>query len=1033
MDRLQATDRPIYKDFFELSRKGLIIEAPNGIVDVNKEACKILNESRNKIIGKYFNEFISKNDYAVYKSKLRDLKEKNSGSLSLKLRLYSDLKEEVWVKLECEGKVLNGGIVYYIQIEPLNEEELKAELIIQFASLITEAPEDSILDSTVAALTKLLNVKYAFIGFLNKKGFSIEVQSSSANDKISKNTSYQLESTVCLAVLKNGCIHFDKGIRQHYPDDSNLVKLEAEGFVGVALKNDSGEVIGHVAIMDTKPISSTDFIASLLQLCSGRLVAEINKRKNKEFLFAQKEHYKKVFDNSLESKLVFNYKSDRIIEANDAACKLFMYSKEEFMGLNYEHIKPAKVSNKQTAENQVRKNYEDLKKVGSVRTETLSMKSDGTVFETEVALSVLDWENEIILVSYLDISERKRLERVREIVERRFKNLFDNSFESIIITDLQKGKFIDCNSQALELFRFGRDEFFKLGPLDILAEHQELNQTPKEIVEKNFSQLSNAEKVSLDLVFKKQDNRQFVANVALLPFTEEDAKFSIAVIKDLTEEKAYLESIEVNERRFKSLFENSFEGIIITDIEKLIFVDCNEETLRLFKYTREEFTKLGPMDIMAKEQLHGLSSQDILNETVPERKKGNKISKELRFVKGTGEEFLADVSLLPIINESHRFSIVVVKDLTAQRAYLNNIKENQEFLKTLIDLNPVHIHVKDREGRFVMANESLADFFNTTVSELIGKKSSSYVIKSLDGKDINYYDYEVLKKGEPMEIEMRGFINALGEECWLQSKKIPLFDEKGNVHQVLSVSTDITHRVKSETELQNSNEELQKVNKELDHLVYKASHDLRSPLASILGLVNLLRTEDIGETSTVYIDLIDQQINKLDGFIKDIIDYSRVSRLQDQKSEIQFEKIVNDIFDSLAFHETAMKIEKTVEVNINNPFYSDANKVGLVLRNLISNAVKYSDAQKESPYIKCSISAEKEQCMIIVEDNGIGIEKEQLPKIFEMFHRGTERSKGSGLGLFIVQEALDKLKGRINVESEASKWTRFTVVLNSLG
>lgn len=229
--------------------------------------------------------------------------------------------------------------------------------------------------------------------------------------------------------------------------------------------------------------------------------------------------------------------------------------------------------------------------------------------------------------------------------------------------------------------------------------------------------------------------------------------------------------------------------------------------------------------------------------------------------------------------------------------------------------------------------------------------------------------------------------------------------------------------------LVDSNAELQKVNQELDHFIYRASHDLRSPLASVLGLVNLLRKEPAIETSLEYIDHIDHQIKKLDSFIKDIINYARVGRLHNIYEEIYFDELINEIFKSLEYHENASRIEKVVEVKMDNPFISDKGKVDVILRNLISNAIKYADVKKDQSYIRCVVESDIKFCKITIEDNGIGIAEDSLPDIFKMFYRGTEASKGSGLGLFIVQEALNKLNGEVNVESEPGSWTKFSIVL----
>ncbi len=227
------------------------------------------------------------------------------------------------------------------------------------------------------------------------------------------------------------------------------------------------------------------------------------------------------------------------------------------------------------------------------------------------------------------------------------------------------------------------------------------------------------------------------------------------------------------------------------------------------------------------------------------------------------------------------------------------------------------------------------------------------------------------------------------------------------------------------------NRELRKLNSELDRFVYSASHDLRAPLSSILGLIAVARL-DKSKNVDEYLTLIEKSIHKLDGFIHDIIDFSRNSRLELTKEVVPFEEMIYEIIDELKYMDDRNTIQKIVEVNGKGNFYSDRKRLAIILRNLISNSIKYHNPYGTENFLKVSVNFDEREAMIKVIDNGIGIPAEHLPNIFKMFYRASETNKGSGLGLYIVKETVDKLKGSITAKSTPGKETIFELKLPGL-
>lgn len=224
------------------------------------------------------------------------------------------------------------------------------------------------------------------------------------------------------------------------------------------------------------------------------------------------------------------------------------------------------------------------------------------------------------------------------------------------------------------------------------------------------------------------------------------------------------------------------------------------------------------------------------------------------------------------------------------------------------------------------------------------------------------------------------------------------------------------------------NRELTKLNKELDSFAYTVSHDLKAPLTSIQGLLNIARLEK-GENALQYYDKIEMSVDKLDHFIKDIIDYSRNSRAAVKKENIRILPMVEEMLDGLSYINGNKKIRVDLEIDENLEVKSDRSRLVFILNNLITNSLRYSDTEKADPNVKVHAHTESNKLHITISDNGQGIKKEHQSKIFEMFYRANETSNGSGLGLYIVKESVDKLKGKIELESEFGVGTSVHVIL----
>lgn len=263
-------------------------------------------------------------------------------------------------------------------------------------------------------------------------------------------------------------------------------------------------------------------------------------------------------------------------------------------------------------------------------------------------------------------------------------------------------------------------------------------------------------------------------------------------------------------------------------------------------------------------------------------------------------------------------------------------------------------------------------------------------------------------------------------ECLTISER----DRSGRVLRLVGSSIDITEAKDYQETLLAKNNELKKINHELDRFVYSISHDLRSPLLSIQGLLAIIFDEEVlSETITNYLKLIDRSILRLDDTIHEILSYSRNSRLDVVSEQFDIVEMVKSAFEDIRYS-MPDKIHLEIEVVGEPVIYSDKQRLSTLVKNIIGNSVKYKKLGNNDSYVKFSLVNNEEEILLKFEDNGIGMSEKTLSKMWDMFYRGTNQSTGTGLGLYICKEIINKLGGKIEVKSELKVGSEISIILN---
>lgn len=369
--------------------------------------------------------------------------------------------------------------------------------------------------------------------------------------------------------------------------------------------------------------------------------------------------------------------------------------------------------------------------------------------------------------------------------------------------------------------------------------------------------------------------------------------------------------------------------------------------------------------------------------------------------------------------------------------YINEIKKNEQLIeaserkfRSMIENSNDAIALMDKEGKIIYASSSTPKVIGYDSIELEGR----YVFEEIHPDDkpkLLEHLKEVLNNSETnlyVEIRKR---HKDGDYRWLECHSSNMLDDS-SIEAIIINYRDITNRKISELKIDHQYKELQKVNAELDGFVYSASHDLKAPLLSILGITNIAKIDSNEDTSIFYFNMIESNITKLLHVIKDIINFSRNIHLEVEKERVDFTGLINDSIQSLHYLENKGKLAFEIVIDQTAEYYSDRSRLGMIFSNMISNAILYHNYNQEKPTISISVSRNKKQEIeIIISDNGQGIDSQYQPKIFNMFYRASTDSKGSGLGLYIVKNIIDKMEGTIELTSIPGIGTQFKITIGN--
>lgn len=597
-----------------------------------------------------------------------------------------------------------------------------------------------------------------------------------------------------------------------------------------------------------------------------------------------------------------------------------------------------------------------------------------------------------------------------------YETIFQNSQSGMFVSKWD-GKLIHCNDSFYKIFGFDSKEDIMSSSTWSCYENAEERNRYLEIL----ALKGEVKNYILSAVDNKGGKILYELNSNLIEHNGE--KYIAGNVVELT----HLESSKLNQayqqKIYQDLFENSLEIIqSFDDKGRLLF--CNKTWHEKLEYSAAEIPSLNLFDIIADQ--YKTHCAEMFAHVI----KGHSFSDiEVEFVSKSGKRIMLEGNVVPLfVNGTLQATHGFFRDVTEKKLAIDKVLEQEKLLTAIFDTLPICLYVKSTNGAYLHVNRYME---KTLGANIVGEKDDKIfdeevctILKSTDLSAL-----EMPENVVTFDIELN---NGEFVRNYICGKKSFRNEDKAQ-NQIFGFAIDITDTFeankKYNEEISEKNNELRKINSELDRFVYSVSHDLRSPLLSVKGLVNLIMGFDVLDSDIVNcLKLIELSVDRLDATILDILTYSRNSRTDLKIESVNIREIVENTYNDLNML-NSFDIDFIVYMQDCDEIKTDKLRIQSVIRNLISNSIKYRREDGIRPLVKFTCIRKGDFYEFEISDNGKGIAHEYQAKVFDMFFRASSDSIGTGLGLYIVNEIIQKLGGSISLSSELGQGTIIRIAL----
>ncbi len=768
-----------------------------------------------------------------------------------------------------------------------------------------------------------------------------------------------------------------------------------------------------------EPVLSKRGTLHLLFFFFNNITTEVEEKTRLTKKVDELTYYKSIINNLNDAVFALD-KDGKIIFWDDQSEKLFGLKRAEVMGEFFGS--KMELFDKRFFDSIKR----DLKKekIWKVNLNIFGNEQQKEILEAK--FSYTDSNEDEIVVICSRITKRVKEEEELKSTKEEFKRLVEHTQELICKIN-NEGKITFANQTLLNKLGYKEEEIIDKN-LKSLILPEYFEQTIFDI--KAFDRNKPTE-LELPLVSKSGEN--ILTDAVFVP---DKTKTGIINFMCYFTEVAEEEPKDEKEFLYPSLFKSSLDGIAVETDGKIIL--ANDSFARIFGYDSGE-------ELFDKDLLDLVSNDDILKvaEYFRLKEHGKNAPDRFEFLgkKRDNTYFYTELSISTFESNDKNYIVMVTRDITERKRAQKAIRESEEKYRNITENIDDFLYTFERSGKLMRPL-----FYTAAVEKITGYSQADFLGDSkLFLKIVHPDDFAIVKKKlsnlmksqiqNSAEMEFR-IINKQGNIVWVRNKVNVIRNASGQIQKVYGLVSDITLSKRAEEELRKSTESLIKLNETKDRFLSIISHDLRTPFSSILGFTDLLANDEdlTPEERKQYVKYIQDSSKSMLALVNSLLDWTRLQtgRIKFEPERVDAVKIIDKSINALKGAAMQKGVEIYSTIKSGNYVFVDQSLLTQVFNNLLSNAIKFS-----SPGDKVILSVRPAASLRFLEfsvkDTGRGIKEENLDKLFKVDTKftteGTAGEKGSGLGLSLVKEIIEKHGGIIWAESEFGRGATFKFTL----
>lgn len=522
----------------------------------------------------------------------------------------------------------------------------------------------------------------------------------------------------------------------------------------------------------------------------------------------------------------------------------------------------------------------------------------------------------------------------------------------------------------------------------------------------------------IDLITKNNEIKSLLVNSSPFVDSNESIIGSLSVIKDITFLKKAEHELVENEARLKKAQQVAKVGSWELNLADNVSI-WSEEALKIYGLSHSEKNQTFDSWLSL---IHPLDRNFVIKEKEKSRADFSNCSIKHRILCKDGTvKHIHSVSEFEFDQNGIPFRLTgICHDITKEVTTEEALMESEKLMTTFMNDSLLCIY-------FVDPDTKTLSYSNSAFRQLLGYSASEtdtlqmYDFINYNKTDIDKIVENVIMNGKTSNSE-RQWKTKDGQIVYMLVSSY--FVNRNGKKTIIIAGQDVSESKRTE-------ETLISTNMELETFIYRASHDLRGPLASIIGLANISKIEIKDEIALKYLAMIGTGTEKLDNTLTELVKAMEIKNINNFNNNIDFELLVKESLDKFKFFPGYSRLKINIDISLKKTFTSNKFILETIIQNLIENAIKYQNHAQPEPFINIKISEENAKVDIVVNDNGLGIEKSIQSRIFEMYYRGSSELKGSGLGLYLVKKGVEKLNGEIHIDSTKGIGSTFKISLTS--